>query len=221
METSLLVLTFGLAHITWVSADRGWVKTQKFAKPATLMALIAWFSLAKGWQDANLWFGLGLVFSLLGDVLFFLPDRYFVSAVAAFLAAQVLYVVGFNQSPLNFQPLAWVVLALVGIIWLIIFSVIRNGMVRTPEGRKLLLPIVIYSLAISLMLASAWLCLFRPAWPLEASILAGMGALSFVASDSMLTYARFVKEFPHHDLLVLVTYYLGQIGIIAGVILLP
>ncbi len=216
-----MILTFGLALITWLGADHGWVKTVNFAKPATLIALIAWFSLAKGWQGGNLWFGLGLVFSLMGDILLLLPDRYFVSGLAAFLVAQLLYVVGFNWSPLNIHPLSLVIVALVAILGSGLFWIIRGGLVRSPGGRTMLVPVAAYSLAISLMLVSAWLCLFRPAWPLEAALLAGAGALSFVASDSMLAYARFVGKISHSDLLVMATYHLGQIGIVAGVILRP
>ncbi len=221
METSLLILTFGLAFVTWISADRGWIKTQFFAKPATLIALIAWFSLAAGWQGGNLWFGLALVFSLLGDSLFLLPDRYFLPGVLAFLVAQILFVVGFNQGALNFQPLVLLVFALVAIIGLVIFSIIRAGLVRTHEGRKMLAPVSIYSLAISLMLISAWLCFFRPEWPTEAAILVGAGASLFFVSDTILAYTRFVGMIPHRDLLVLATYHLGQIAIIGGVILCP
>ncbi len=219
METSLLILTCGLATITWIGTDRGWMKSSLFFKPATLIALIAWFTLAAGWLDGHLWFGLALVFSLVGDVLLDLPERYFLSGLVAFLAAQILYIVGFNQSPLNFHPLALLIIALAAFIGVRIFILIRSGLVRTDDGRKMVAPVAVYTLAICLMLISAWLCLFRPAWPLEAALLAGAGASLFVASDSCLAYARFVRKIPHGDLIVMVTYHMGQIAIIAGVIL--
>ncbi len=219
METFLLILTFGLAAATWIGTDRGWMRPTYFFKPATLIALIAWFSLAAGWQGGNLWFGLALVFSLVGDILLDLPERYFLPGLIAFLAAQILYIVAFNQSQLNFHLLALLIIALVIIIAVRIFTLIRSGMVRTDAGRKMLPPVAVYTLTICLMLISAWLCFFRPAWPLEAALLAGAGASLFVASDSLLTYARFVGEIPHSDLMVIVTYHLGQIAIFAGVVL--
>jgi uncharacterized membrane protein YhhN len=221
LEAPLFILTFGLACATWLSADRGWAKTRLLAKPATLIALIAWFSLAHGWQGGDLWFGLALVFSLVGDILLELPERYFLSGLVAFLAAQILYTVAFNQSPLAIQPLALVIVALVALIGARLFLIIRGGLVRTNAGRKMVAPVAVYSLAISLMLISAWLCLFRPGWPLEAALLVGVGALLFFTSDSVLAYTRFVGKIPHHDLLVMSTYHLGQIAIIAGVILRP
>ncbi len=167
MENSLLILTVGLASVNWLAVDRGWKKTRIFSKPAALIALIAWFSLAAGWQAGNLWFGLALVFSLAGDIL----------------------------------------------------MLVRSGLVRANAGLKMVPPVAVYTLTICLMLISAWLCLFRPSWPLEAALLAGAGASLFVASDSFLAYMRFVGKLPHGDLIVMVTYLLGQIAITAGVIL--
>ncbi len=219
METALLVLTFGLASANWLAVDRGWKKAGIFTKPATLIALIAWFSLAAGWRGANLWFGLALVFSLVGDILLDFPERYFLSGLGAFLAAQMLYVVAFNQHPLNFHPLALVVVALAAFIGRRLFLLIRSSLVQTDTGRKMVPPVVVYTLAICLMLISAWLCFFRPDWPLEAALLAGAGATLFVVSDSILAYTRFVGKIPRGDLIVMVTYHLGQIAITAGVIL--
>ncbi len=221
MGTSLLILTFGLASANWLAAERGWIKTQIFTKPATVIALIAWFSLSAGWQDGNLWFGLALVFSLVGDILLEFPERYFLLGLLAFLAAQILYIVGFNQTSLNFHLLVLVFIGLVALIGTRLFLLIRSGLVRTDAGRKIMAPVVVYTLAICLMLISAWLCFFRPSWPLEAAILAGAGALSFFASDSILAYTRFVGKISHHDLIVMVSYHLGQIAIIAGVVLRP
>ncbi len=215
---ALLVPTFVLAVADWIGTERGWVRSRYFTKPAVLLALIAWFSLANGWGGADLWFGLALVFSLLGDISLMLPERYFLLGLVAFLLAHVLYIVGFNQSPLNPDPLALVIIGLVAVSGLRVFTIIRSGLVRTNEGRKLLAPVMVYSLAISVMLISAWLCLFRPDWPLPAAFLVGVGALLFFVSDSVLAYNRFIRRFPHGELLVMTTYHLGQIAIIAGVV---
>src|ERR1035437_5377631 len=99
METILLVLTFILAVFDWVATEKNWHKVRLFSKPATLMALIAWFSAAAGWNGANLWFGLALVFSLLGDVNLMFPDRLFLPALLSFMLAHVFYIAGFNQGP--------------------------------------------------------------------------------------------------------------------------
>lgn len=219
MQTVLLVLVFVFAVTDWIGTERGWVRPRYLTKPATILALIAWFTVANGWQAGGLWFGLALVFSLLGDVNLMLPERYFLAGLAAFLLAHVLYIVGFNQHPLNPDPFSLVIVALVVFSSLRVYALLRTGLNRTLEGRKMTLPVIIYCIAISLMLISAWLCLFRSHWPLEAALLAGGGALLFYASDSVLAYTRFVGKIPHNDLLVMTTYHLGQIAITAGVIL--
>jgi len=219
MATALLVLTFVFAITDWIGIERGWVRARYLSKPAPLLALMAWFSLLNGWQAGGLWFGLALVFSMLGDILLLLPDRYLVPGIMAFLVAQVLYIVGFNQVQINPDPLALVVFVVVAVAALRIFSIIRPGLIRTGNERMLLAPVVVYTSAISLMLFSAWLCLFRPGWPLAAALLVGAGALSFFVSDSATAYFRFIRRIPHSDLLVMTTYHLGQIAIIAGVVL--
>ena len=220
METILLVLTFILAVFDWVATEKNWHKVRLFSKPATLMALIAWFSAAAGWNGANLWFGLALVFSLLGDVNLMFPDRLFLPGLLSFMLAHVFYIAGFNQGPLPLNLLSLVIAGVVAGAGALIFGRVRVGLVRTPEGRRMRVPVLVYSTVISLMLISAWLCLLRPGWPLDAALAASVGALLFFISDSVLAYNRFVGKTPHSDLLVMGTYHLGQIAIIAGVVLL-
>ncbi len=219
MPAILLVLTLLLAVVDWAAAEKHWRRVHFICKPATLLALIAWFSSATGWGGFNLWFGLGLVFSLLGDVNLLFPDRLFMPGLAAFLLAHVLYIIGFNQSPLLPAPLALGVVALVIGAFAFVYSRLRSGLAHLAGGRRMLLPVNFYMVTISLMLISAWLCLFRPAWPWQAALAAGLGALLFFFSDSLLAYNRFVRTTPHHDLLVMSSYHLGQIGIAGGVIL--
>jgi uncharacterized membrane protein YhhN len=219
MGSALLALTLALAVVDWAAAEKNWHAVHFFCKPATLLALIAWFSVAAGWSGANLWFGLALVFSLLGDVALMFPERLFMPGLASFLLAHIFYIAGFNQGALSLNPLALVVAVLAVGAFGFVFSRLRAGLVGSPAGRRMLLPVAIYSITISLMVVSAWLCLFRPAWPLNAALAAGVGALLFFCSDSVLAYNRFVRETPHHDLLVMSAYHLGQIAIIAGVVL--
>jgi uncharacterized membrane protein YhhN len=219
MPTVLLVLTLALAAADWAAAENKWRRLHLVFKPATLLALIAWFSLAAGWGSGNTWFGLALVCSLLGDIILLFPGRFFVLGLAAFLLAHLAYVIGFNQAPLALNYLALVPLA--GLVCGDIFVVrlLRPGLARIEGGRGMLLPMVAYGIIISLMAISAWLCLFRPAWPANAALAAGVGALLFFCSDSLLVYNRIVRQTPHRDLWVLSAYHLGQVGIIAGVIL--
>ena len=219
METGLLVLTLVLAVFDWIATEKNWHKVRLFSKPATVMALIAWFSAAAGWNGADLWFGLALVFSLVGDVNLMFPDRFFLPGLLSFMLAHVFYIAGFNQGPLPLNLLSLFIAGLVAGGGALVFRRIRVGLVRTAEGRRMMLPVLVYSTIISLMLISAWLCLLRPGWSFYAALAASLGALLFFISDSVLAYNRFVEKTPHSDLLVMSTYHLGQIAIIVGVVL--
>jgi uncharacterized membrane protein YhhN len=188
-------------------------------KPVSLALLIAWFTLVGGWRGPLFWFGLALVFSLLGDIfLLKIVDR-FILGLAAFLLAHLSYLVGFN-SPLPTLTLPYLGLALLGVaIMGIVYPVIRSGLMRQEGGAALRLPVFIYSLVLALMMLSAVSTLFRPGWKPTAAILAATGGVLFLISDTILAVGRFVRLLRYGDLLVMITYHLGQIGLAAGAIL--
>jgi uncharacterized membrane protein YhhN len=66
------------------------------------------------------------------------------------------------------------------------------------------------------MAFSALACLARPGWPPGAALLAAGGAVLFMVSDSVLAWNRFVRPVRQVDLVVLSTYHLGQMCLIAG-----
>ena len=132
------------------------------------------------------------------------------------MLAHVCYIIGFNQDslPQSYWGLAFLVIILAVDIRLF------PRYIASPESLKLAAPIGIYSLTISIMVLSAMLCLLRPQWSLSGAIAAILGAWLFFVSDNLLAYNRFVKPTPHSEFLVMSTYHLGQIAIIAGVILI-
>ncbi len=71
-----------MAGADWLAAWRGWRRVRWVTKPGTLLLLIAWFSQVGGWQGNLFWFGLGLVFSLLGDIFLQLPEGSLCQALA-------------------------------------------------------------------------------------------------------------------------------------------
>jgi uncharacterized membrane protein YhhN len=69
------------------------------------------------------------------------------------------------------------------------------------------------------MVYSALMTWYRAGWSPSAAASASLGALLFFASDSMLAWDRFLNPLPHARLRVMLTYHLGQIGIILGAML--
>jgi uncharacterized membrane protein YhhN len=215
MPTVLLCLTLAFAAADWLAVEFFWRRVHFIAKPGALIALIGWFSLTAGWEGPNLWFGLGLVLSLLGDVSLMNPDRFFMPGLGFFLFAHVSYIIGFNQGPLPLHPLGLVFLVvIVGFdFWLL------RRLVSFPTGRRMAAPVGVYTVAISLMALSALLCLLRSNWSLPGAAVASVGAVLFVLSDSVLAYNRFVSRTPHDELVVMISYHLAQVGIVLGLIL--
>ncbi len=218
ISTALLVLTFVLAAADWLNVWKGWRRASWITKPGTLLALLAWFSLSGGWQGQTFWFGLGLVFALAGDVLL-LQDGYFLAGLVAFLLTHLFYIFGFNPTSIPLEPLS---VGLTVVVWLgaILFFRRVGAAVRANENTAALqYPIFMYSLAISIMLLSALVTLARPEWPLAAALLSGGGGLLFALSDGLLATDRFIRPISHGQLWVRITYHLGQIALIAGVLM--
>jgi uncharacterized membrane protein YhhN len=87
------------------------------------------------------------------------------------------------------------------------------------KGRgKLRAPVAVYSAIISLMVVSALATLARPYWLGRPAALASIGAVLFFVSDGLLAWHRFVAPVRYGKLLVIVSYHLGQMAIIAGVV---
>lgn len=217
MFTALFWIMAVVAVFNWLATWR----CQRFlcwvTKPAALILLIAWFTQIGGWQGNLLWFGLGLVFSLAGDVLLLLPARFFIPGLGAFLIAQLFYIVGFWQQPVQMTWAALLPLIPVGLVFWELTRRVRAGL-RMHHETGMVIPVMVYAAIISLMWFSALLTLLRPGWLLLPAILVSVGAGVFVVSDATLAVNRFVRPISMADLLVMATYHAGQVLITAGVL---
>ncbi len=142
----------------------------------------------------------GLCVSLLGDLFLMLSARYFKPGLLAFLAAQILYMLAFVRGlkAFFFSPLL-VILAYAGLVFLFLYRSL--GKHRCP--------VLGYILAISGM---AWLAISRHLGLLDqSSLLAMVGALLFLFSDSVNAVNRFKKPFWLAQILILATYFSAQL----------
>jgi len=199
------------AALNWLAVGRGWKRLEYLAKPGTMLALLAWLGPLTVGNPALFWFDLGLIFSLAGDVLLMLPRRRFLGGLVAFLFAHVAYIVGFN---LTLPPLNLNVLLFAGVIGLVAWDVYRR--IRLGVSAELRWPVLIYLSVIGVMVLSAWLTLLRPEWGFGPAMLASVGASLFMISDSLLAWDRFLAPLRYGRVLIMVTYHLGQVGIVAG-----
>jgi alkenylglycerophosphocholine/alkenylglycerophosphoethanolamine hydrolase len=175
-------------------------------KPLPVLALLGWLHDAPV-SDYRRWITLGLLFSLLGDVLLAWPTDLFVFGLGAFLVAHLAYLKAYLSDCRRLALLPLLVALVIGAGLLSLL--ISHGL------GPLLVPVIVYALAISAML---WRALARLGTqvPKRSAVLAAVGALSFAFSDSLIGINRFVTAFDAAPYLIIVFYWLGQWGIAAS-----
>ncbi len=215
MTYFFLALALLIAILDWIAVARNWKTLEYFAKPGVMVALLAWLWQVGGFQGQMLWFAAGVVFSMAGDIFLMLPREQFIAGLVSFLLAHLCYLGGFNPTlpPLNLLSL---ILALIVAITAVqIYRRVAGGLAASGQG-ALKLPVLIYTIVISLMMFSALMTLLRPEWLPAPALIASAGAILFFLSDTFLAWNKFVTPLPFGKLRVIVTYHLGQILIILG-----
>jgi uncharacterized membrane protein YhhN len=141
-----------------------------------------------------------LGFSLIGDVLLMLQG-YFVFGLVAFLCAHLAYIALFKQGVAWFPHRG----ALLGTL---AYGAAMYAYIYSHLPGALRLPVAAYVLVIALMGAQA---LGRAAVQRDApSRCVALGAVFFMASDTLLAINRFVTSLPVAALWVLSSYYVAQ-----------
>ena len=219
MPTILFALTGLAAVLEWVAIGMRWRRLEYFAKPGVMLFLLAWLLVKGGTGGPLLWFDLGVALSLLGDVLLMLSNerRWFLFGLGAFLLAHIAYILGFNTPPPPFGAMTFGVALMVGVSALPLVRRILLGL-HQKGLRRLFGPVRAYAIVISLMLFSALLTLFRADWLSTPTYLVSLGAVLFMTSDILLAWNKFVRPVRRGRLMLMVTYHLGQIALIAGVV---
>jgi len=218
LEYYPLIVVLALAIINWIASDRKWQVLVYITKPATMLALLWWAWMNVGLGGAMLWFTLGAIFCLVGDIFLMIPRDMFIFGLLAFLLGHICYIIGLNNQAPYFVFWGILVIIVIAIYMFWLYPKLANSL-QAKGKRELKIPVLIYSLVISLMVYSATLTWARPGWPYLAAFSVSLGALLFYLSDSFLAWDRFVNPLSHARLRVMATYHLGQIGIILGAML--
>lgn len=177
-------------------------------KPLTLVFLIGVALTLDPFDPAvRAWLVVGLVFGLGGDVFLMLEERFFIAGLGSFLLGHLAYVVALVLGPTS---LGW---ALGGLAVVVAASAVVGrrivGAVAGGEQRAMAGPVAAYLLVISAMVVAA----FATAAPWAI-----VGALLFYASDAILGWNRFVEPRRLGPISVMVTYHLGQAGLVAWLV---
>jgi uncharacterized membrane protein YhhN len=175
-------------------------------KPLPVLALLGWLHDAPPGEYRR-WISLGLMCSLLGDVLLAWPGDLFVFGLGAFLLAHLAYLKAYLSDCRR--------LAVVPLILALVVGAALLGVLIAHGLGTLLIPVIIYGLAITAML---WRALARLGSdvPQRSALLAAAGAVAFVFSDSVIGIDRFVAPFHSAPYVIILSYWLGQWGITAS-----
>ncbi|MHA7987002.1 lysoplasmalogenase [Rathayibacter sp. CAU 1779] len=141
--------------------------------------------------------GIALLFAWLGDI-----ASDFTVMLAFFLCMQVAYIVLFAWPARMRRPRVWSVVYAVW--WLGLVALIG------PNAGSMLVPVAVYGLALGAMAVFAT----------GTNAIAAVGSAVFLVSDSILGIAHFVSvlAFHGHDAVVMLTYTVGQVLIVLGVV---
>lgn len=177
---------------------------ERWAKPTVMVFLIIAAVLIPAESDwIRWWIVIGLAFGLVGDVLLF-QDR-FIPGAAAFLIGHVAYIVALV--PIE-HPMPAVILGLV-IVGAFAVSlgrcIVRGAWRQSPLMGGIVVAYMVTIGAVVVLAVGSW------------STVAGIAALLFMVSDTLLAWARFVGSAPGGRVMVMVTYQLAQAGFVLAI----
>lgn len=198
---SLLAGLLGAGHI--VARYTGYRQLAFWLKPLPILLFMALALLASPPVSSayRLLILLGLLFSVAGDVLLALPQDRFVFGLTSFLIAHLCYIAAFLARG-SFQ-LTWWTLAIGALYGAIMLALLWPGITAPLRA-----PVVVYMLVILVM---GWLAVEQWLTIRDTSAwLAMIGAIFFIASDSLLALNRFRAPFAAADAAVMLTYYAAQ-----------
>ena len=173
-----------------------------FKPLATILILSIAFRNSRNRTDSySLWVTIGLLCSLVGDVLLLWPFLFFLPGLLAFLLAHIAYLVAFTRNakfPARFS------------IWLIYLAIVFTlyAFLYSNLPARLRLAVFIYTLFLASMAAQATgRAILLKTIP---SYRAAIGAIFFMLSDILLAIDRFHALILLAPVLILIPYYLAQ-----------
>jgi len=204
-----------LNHFFWgIHNIRTW---HIYTKPMPMMLIILAtiiFIRAYGENRFRTFILLGLILSLIADViLIFEGDEFFLAGLGTFFCAHIMYIIAFSipqhkggePVPISYMRSVYFIA-----LMMILPAILTAKMIEDGSPKVLIYSVVAYSAIISTL---GWRAAARIGYPSEtmsSQIMAFVGALLFICSDTTLAFNRFYVEIPHEKIIVLSTYWIAQ-----------
>lgn len=174
---------------------------QTVCKPLIIPSLIVWY-LTKT-DTMNKWYVMALFFSFAGDVLLLDKTNFFILGIGAFLITQVIYIFIFSK---GLAKVYWQKKMVSIVPFLLFYSVLIS--VLAPKLNNLLIPVMVYGIAISIFGTIALLKHLVDKNRLSMTLL--QGAILFIISDSMIALNKFHEEQTFYPVTIMLTYVIAQ-----------
>lgn len=204
----LLVLAAAAALINTGADVMGLQSLVYVFKPLATLALVAIVLRTAAKSRYGTWIGAGLVAALAGDILLMMPQGLFVPGLVAFLVAHLCFIRAFATDGAGLRapllpgvPVVAAAVAVLAYLW--------------PSLGPMRVPVACYVAAITTM---SWQAIAR--WSVRRTsdaMLAALGSVFFLASDSSLAINRFAAPFTGATLVVIGTYYAAVWGLALSV----
>lgn len=199
-------LTGVCAVIEWWATHNNRKSIRYVTKPLSLALLIAVAATLDPSVSPTVrnWMLAGLVLSLAGDIFLLLSEKWFIAGLGSFLIGHIAYVIGMQLAPTS---VPWMLVGLVVVVAsVLVVGRLMLQKVDIKQQSDMIVPVIAYVIIISAMVVSAFG---------TAAIFAIIGALLFYISDGTLAWNRFAEKRRWGPLAVMVTYHLGQFGLVA------
>lgn len=217
MNSQILAALYFIALIVEIIAQAtGSLSVQYFSKPLLMLILLGYYCAGTKNFAAPVKYLMvaALVFSWFGDVLLLLDKQYksfFIYGLIAFLTAHIFYIFYFlkirKANGVAHLPRR-AIFAAIAVYTISLFLFLA------PNVKSLLVPVAVYALVISTMLAVS-VAAFDFARQSFGKICVA-GTLLFIVSDSILAINRFAAPFEFAPVFVMLTYGLAQFLIAEG-----
>lgn len=208
MKTKTFTYIFAaISILEIISGTIGFREGVFLTKPLIMLSIIAFYysQVQKTLKKQDILMLIAFTFSWLGDVfLMFSGEIYFMLGLGSFLMTHLFYIYVFSKSRAKAN---WAARIFIPILSISVFSLIYN---HVEKG--LLIPVLVYMLAISTMAITA----SERKTNMESFRFVFVGAMLFVISDSFLAIEKFAYKIPASTLLVMSTYVLAQYFIATG-----
>ena len=200
----LIIILLGRQDIAW------------FLKPFLLSFLVLAVYLHERFSSKKILLT-ALTLSWIGDIILLFADKgelYFIGGLIAFLFSHIFYIVLFNKQ-LKIYLKKSKIIYWIGITIIIIY-LIGMMVLLMPNLGNLLLPVFVYAMTISIMLLFALKGFMNWHKPANSYIL--IGAIIFVASDSILAFDKFYAPIQYSSFFIMITYLTAQYLIVMGIL---